>query len=206
MANSSLRLHLTNARSGASYRLSAARPVENNPIPQSVNFADRSDVDRMAPGGIFCKNLDSNNGLVFLSDPLPTTTEISGLFSGQFEFITNKKDFDFNVALYELTPSGEYFQLAPFWARASYVGDMSRRRLLTPGKGQRLDFCSTRLMSHQLHAGSRIVLVLSIIKEPGRQLNYGTGKGVSDETLQDAKLPLEIEWSSASYIELPVAK
>lgn len=37
-------------------------------------------------------------------------TEISGLFSGQLDFITNKKDADFNVALYELMPTGEYFQ------------------------------------------------------------------------------------------------
>jgi predicted acyl esterase len=206
MSNSMLQLHLTSAKSGDAYRLSAARPTEVTLIPQTVDFADRSDVDRMVPGGILGKNLDSSNGLVFLSDPLPGTTEISGLFSGRLEFVANKKDFDFNVALYELTPGGEYFQLAFCQARASYAGDISHRRLLTPGKRQSRDFHSMRLMSHQLQAASRIVLVLSVIKGPGRQINYGTGKDVSDETLQDAKLPLEIKWSGASYIELPVAK
>jgi hypothetical protein len=61
-------------------------------------------------------------------------------------------------------------------------------------------------MSHQLQAASRLVLVLSVIKEPGRQINYGTGKDVSDEALQDARIPLEIKWSGNSYIELPVAR
>jgi len=31
--------------------------------------------------------------------------------------------------------------------------------------------------------GSRVLAVLSVIKEPGRQINYGTGKDVSDETI-----------------------
>jgi putative CocE/NonD family hydrolase len=206
MTNSLLRLYLTSARSGGTYRLSEARPAENTTIPQTINFADRSDVDQMASRGILSKSLDSSNGLVFASDPVPSTTEISGLFSGRLEFITNKKDFDFNVVLYELTAAGEYFQLAPFWARASYVGHISDRRLLTPGKRQRLAFRSIRLTSHQLQAGSRIVLVLSVIKEPGRQINYGTGKDVSDETLQGTKSPLEIKWLDVSYIELPVEK
>jgi predicted acyl esterase len=131
---------------------------------------------------------------------------MSGLFSGRLEFVANKKDFDFTVALYDLTPNGEYFQLAPYWARASYVEDLSRRKLLIPDKRQRLDFRSVRLMSHQLQAGSRVVLVLSVIKEPGRQINYGTGKEVSDEALQDARIPLEIKWSGNSYVELPIAR
>ena len=116
----------------------------------------------------------------------------------------NKKDFDFQISLYELTPRGEYVQLAPYWARASHVNDLSHRRLLTPGKRQRLDFQSIRLMSRQLQTGSRVVAVLRVIKEPGRQINYGSGKNVSDETIADAKPPLMIRWFSDSYIQVPV--
>ena len=60
-------------------------------------------------------------------------------------------------------------------------------------------------MSHQLQQGSRIVAVLSVIKESERQINYGTGKDVSDESIKDATAPLEIKWYSDSYVDLPVS-
>jgi len=53
---------------------------------------------------------------------------------------------------------------------------------------------------------SRLVVVLSVIKDPGRQINYGTGKDVSNENIADAKEPLQIQWFGESYIIFPVAK
>lgn len=97
-------------------------------------------------------------------------------------------------------------QLTSYWTRASYIGDLSNRHLLTPGKRQRLDFESIRLMSRQLQQGSRVVMVLSVIKEKGRQINYGTGKDVSDETIADAKEPLQIKWFDDSFVDFPVGK
>jgi hypothetical protein len=171
----------------------------------TVNLADRSDIDRTVPGGgVVDKAIDRANALEFVSDPLPAPAEVSGLFSGHFEFITNKKDFDFNVALYELTPAGEYRLLAPYWSRASYAGHPGERRLLTPGKKERLDFESARLMSQQLQTGSRIVAVISVIKESGRQINYGSGKDVSTESIADAGEPLHIQWLPGSFLELPL--
>lgn len=171
----------------------------------TVNLGDRSDVDRAVPGGgVVDKEIDRANGLEFVSDPLPAPAEVSGLFSGHFEFITNKRDFDFNVALYERTPSGEYRLLAPYWSRASYTGHPGERRLLTPGKRERLDFESIRLMSQQLQTGSRLVAVISVIKESGRQINYGSGKDVSAESIADAGEPLHIQWLPGSFLELPL--
>lgn len=171
----------------------------------TVNLADRSDVDRVAPGGgVVDKEIDVANGLKFVSDPLAAPAEMSGLFSGHFEVVTNKKDFDFNIALYELTPGGEYHLLAPYWSRASYTGHPGERRLLTPGKRERLDFESIRLMSHQLEAGSRIVAVISVIRESGRQINYGSGRDVSAESIADAGEPLRIQWLAGSFLELPL--
>lgn len=173
----------------------------------TVNLADRSDVDREVPGGgVIDKAIDTANALRFVSDPIAAPAEISGLYSGHLEFIANKKDFDLNVALYEWTPAGEYVQLAPFWTRASYNGHRGERRLLTPGKRQRLDFESIRLTSRRLQPGSRIVAVLSVIKEIGRQINYGTGKDVSAETIADAREPLVIRWLRGSYLELPLSR
>jgi predicted acyl esterase len=132
--------------------------------------------------------------------------EVSGLFSGRLDLVVNKKDFDFEIDLYELTPNGEYVQLAPFWARASYLGHQGRRVLLTPGRRVHLDFRSIRLMSRRLEKGSRVVLVLSVIKGPDRQINYGSGKDVSDETIRDAGPKLAIRWYGDSYVDLPVSR
>lgn len=173
----------------------------------TVNLADRTDVDREVPGGgVIGKEIDVANALKFVSEPLAAPVEINGLFSGRLAVVTNKKDFDFQVTLYELTPAGEYVLLAPFWTRASYDGHPAERRLLTPGKREELDFHAIRLMSRRAAAGSRIVVVLNVIKELGRQINYGTGRDVSDETLADAGEPLRIELLDGSVVDVPVRK
>jgi putative CocE/NonD family hydrolase len=206
MAADSARYYLSAERDGSAdhaYRLSTAATA--GAIPLFVDLADRRDVDAQMPGGgVQDKGLDSANGLVFISEPLATPSEMSGLFSGHLEFTANKSDFDFEVRLFELSSDGDYLQLAPYWSRASYVQDLTHRNLLVAGRRQSLDFRSVRLMSRQLRAGSRVVAVLSIIKEPGREINYGTGKEVTDESSADAQTPLQISWFGGSYLDLPV--
>ncbi len=207
MSDSKLRFYLTTTKADKAYRLSAQAPARGSFVTQTMNFADRSDADRKVPGGgVVDKEVDIWNALEFVSDPLPAATEMSGLFSGRLDFVANKRDFDFEMDLYELTPKGEYVQLAPYWCRASYLGHLSQRELLTPGNRTQLEFQAVRLMSRQLEAGSRVVLVLTIPKGPDRQINYGTGKDVSDETIHDAGQSLEIQWYGGSYVELPVAR
>ena len=36
------------------------------------------------------------------------------------------------------------------------------------------------------------------------QINYGTGKDVSDETIADAGAPLEIKWFGDSSLSVPI--
>ena len=96
--------------------------------------------------------------------------------------------------------------MPPYWSRASYVEDATKRQLLTPGKRQTLSFTSRRLISHRAEPGSRLVVVLSVIKEQGRQINYGTGKDVSDETSADTGEPLIIELLGGSFIDMPVGR
>lgn len=208
MAGQRLRFYLSGADSGATYRLSPQLPSVHRPITLTVNLADRSDVDRISPssGEIIDKHLDTWNSLAFVSDPLLQPTELSGLFAGRLDFITNKRDFDFQVTLYQLTPRGEYFQLSYYWSRASYVRDLSRRRLLMPGQRQQLDFTSGRLTSRRFEPGSRLVVLLSILKQSGAQINYGTGKDVSDETIADAKEPVKVQWFGDSFIEVPIVR
>ncbi len=207
MADEKLRFYLTSSKAGQFYTLSRQKPAAESFVGQTVNFADRGDVDRKVPGGgVVDRAVDAWNGAAFVSEPLASATEMSGLFSGRLEFVTNKKDFDFEIDLYELTPKGDYVQLAPCYLRASCAAGLEERRFLTPGVRQSLSFESIRLMSRRLRAGSRVVMVLRVIKESARQINYGTGKDVSEETIQDAKAPLEIKWFGGSYVDLPVRK
>jgi hypothetical protein len=62
-------------------------------------------------------------------------------------------------------------------------------------------------MSRKLQAGSRVVMVLGVSKRRDRQINYGGGSDVSEESLEaTGKVPLKIRWYSASYIEIPVRR
>ena len=207
MPSSKLRLYLRTTKQSTTYQLSESKPEGDEFITQTVNLADRSDADKPRPGGgVLDKDFDSTNGVVFVSDPFTKRVEISGLFSGLLDFTANKKDFDFEIDLYKLTLAGEYLQLAPYWARASYVRDRTQRHLLTPGTRERLDISSIRLMSSEFEPGSRLVVALSVIKESGRQINYGSGKAVIEETTQDAGTPLQIKWYGESYLDLPVSR
>lgn len=109
---------------------------------------------------------------------------------------------DVGLVLYEITPEGQYFQLSYYLARASYAYDMSKRHLLKPGKLATIPFYRSRVFSKQLRKGSRLLLVLNIDKNPFAQINYGTGNDVSKETIKDAGTPLQIKWSTQSFIEL----
>jgi hypothetical protein len=55
-----------------------------------------------------------------------------------------------------------------------------------------------------LQPGSRLVMVLGINKRPDREINYGTGGDVSEESIADGKIPLKVRWFSDSYIDIPV--
>src|ERR1044072_6925078 len=111
---------------------------------------------------------------------------------------------DVGVVLYEVMPDGSYFHLSYFLGRASHAKDMSKRVLLTPGKKTAIPFNRTRMVSRQMQRGSRLLVVLNVNKNSFSQINYGTGKDVSDESITNATTPLEIKWYNDSFIQLPL--
>jgi putative CocE/NonD family hydrolase len=204
MAGERMRLYLDPARfSAESYR-----PPRAAFIRQSVDLKDRSDAAWVAPTDFISRSLAARNGLVFVSEPFSAPTRFSGLFSGSLEVTVNKMDMDLNVSLFELTPSGDYVQLynPTFELRASYAQDRSTRHLLQAGVRQRIGFRSERLTSRQFEAGSRLVMLLGLGKRPDREINYGTGNDVSEESLEDADEPYRIRWHSGSYIDIPASR
>ncbi len=137
-----------------------------------------------------------------MSEPFEKEVRVSGNLSGEMTVAINKKDFDFGLVLYELTPEGSYFQLSYFMGRASYSQDMGERKLLVPGEKISLPFDRSRFFSRQLQKGSRLVVSLNVIKNPFSQINYGTGKDVSQESIHDAGEPLVITWYPGSFVEI----
>ena len=203
MATRAQRLYLVPGAAPAANILSMqAQPKAG--VVQRVDFADRSDADWTPPPNVVNKALDPHLGLVFMGEPLLRDTELSGAFSGVLDFTVNKRDVDLAIGIYELNATGEYLDLAYGYQRASYAQDRRERRLLQPGVAQRLLVKDTRLLGRRLAAGSRIVVTLGVIKQPDRQLNLGSGKDPSDETLADAGVPLEIRWRGDSYLDFPV--
>jgi hypothetical protein len=47
--------------------------------------------------------------------------------------------------------------------------------------------------------------VLNLIKQPGEQINYGTGEDVRNEAVSDAGAPLTIDWFGDSFIDVPLS-
>jgi len=200
MSNDSMRLYLD----GESMTLARQRPDRGSYRAQLVDFADRGTQNNVFTSLITHDELPADNALAFVSEPLGEAVELSGNVTGEFVITMNKRDVDITFALYEQTPDGRYFFLNRYLGRASYANDRSNRVLLTPRETTVVPFSQTKVTSRRLSEGSRLVLLLSANKHAFEQINYGTGKDVSDESIADAGAALEILWRSGSYIDVPL--
>ncbi len=207
MNNDTLRFYLSNQQSGDRYQLSSQKPLKKEFLTETVDFADRKTSNTFYHADTIIYNkLDKSNGLVFMTDPIKKPLTVNGCFLGEIKAAINKNDFDYNINLYEQTPDGKYFYLSYFMSRASYAADHSIRKLLQPGQIATIPFINSYFTSRKISAGSRIVIVLSINKSQDNQINYGTSRDVSSETIKDAGEPLQVKWYNDSYIEVPVWK
>jgi uncharacterized protein len=208
MHDSELTLYLTDARSsGPYYRLTDQKPASPGFLVQTIDFADRhSETNNYYPAPIVGKKPNLSSALAFISEPFPTPVSVAGTLSGVLNARINKKDMDVGVVLYEVLPDGTLFQLTYFLGRASFARDMTTRHLLTPGRIEAIPFDRTRLVSRRLRAGSRLLVVLDVNKNSFHEVNYGTGKAVSTESIADATQPLRVEWRTDSYVKVPMSR
>jgi hypothetical protein len=208
MAEGSLRYFLEGAASGVNHHLSLHRKTKDTFVEQTTSFVDRKDAAWTPPTDLISRSLAPRHGTIFVSDPLTKPVVFNGLFTGHLDFAANKMDMDLNISVYELLPTGDYIRLfsPTYEIRASYAQDRARRHLLKAGERQKLTFKSERITSRQLLPGSRIAIVLSVGKRPDREINYGTGGDVSEESIADGRIPLKIQWYNDSYIDMPVHK
>ncbi len=206
MAGQTLKLYMDAKASEDTHLLAQRRNLKPAFVQQTVSFVDRTDAGRVPSTELVSKTLEAPNAAVFVSEPMSGQTELTGLFSGRLDFKVNKMDMDLCVILYEQRADGEYVRLfdPAYEFRASYARDRARRHLLKAGERQELTFKSERLTSRLLQKGSRLVFVIGISKRPDREINYGSGNDVSEESIADGRVPLKIRWYNDSYIEIPV--
>ncbi len=189
------------------YSLTENKPTRTGFLNQTVDFTDRTMVGENNYYIPFISNdsLPLSNGFSFITKPFEAEVEFNGSYFGELKMIINKKDMDYSIVVYEQTPEGKYFKLTQqHIGRASLAKDREKRQLLTPNQMELVPFTHIRMTSKKLKKGSRLILVLNVNKHPHEQVNYGTGKDVSIETIKDAKEPLEVKWFNDSYIKIPI--
>lgn len=211
MSNSTLTFHLVNEN--GNNKLTLTQPKVKSIIKQTVDLKDRTECrvyEQTDLNGIK-KVIDSTFSpakhlLVFESDPIVNPIVISGMITANLKIKSNKKDMDIALQLIEKTENGNYFTLNSNLQRASFDKNNNQRKLLKPNSQQTVVMNQNYLTCKQLEKGSKIIIAIGINKDPNWQINYGTGKDVSTETIEDAKEPFIIEWSSDSSITIPVLK
>jgi putative CocE/NonD family hydrolase len=206
MSDNQLKLYFSNEQSEEFFTLSSEKPKPSAEFVQTVDFTDRGTTANSDyyPDPIIRDEINTNSGFSFVSDPIENPVLVNGSFSGELKVTINKRDFDFGVTLYEVLPDGRYFHLSYIVARASYAKDITQRQLLEPGVATTIAFTNTRLVSRQLQKGSRLLVQIDVNKNSFSELNYGTGKLVSTETIQDSGDPLVVQWSEESFVVIPI--
>ncbi|PRX56649.1 CocE/NonD family hydrolase [Flagellimonas meridianipacifica] len=205
MSNTHLKFYLTTEKQNDIYTLNDEKPVNSAFLSQKVDFSDRKNGNNdYYPNPIIKEDMDLSNGFNFISEPLEESIVVNGSFLGELTVSINKKDFDFGVTLYEVMPNGKLFHLSYIVGRASYADDIENRQLLQPKEIERIPFSNTHLVSKKLSKGSRLLVYINVNKNPFSELNYGTGKTVSEESIKDAHEPLEVKWYNDSYVEIPI--
>ncbi|WP_422858679.1 CocE/NonD family hydrolase [Flagellimonas sp. S174] len=207
MSNRNLKFYLTDQRQKDIYTMSREKPSVSGFLSQTVDFADREIGNNdYYPNPIIREEMDLSNGFNFISEPLESSVMVNGSFLGELDVSINKKDFDFGVTLYEVMPDGRLFHLSYIVGRASYAHDITTRELLEPGQREKIPFSNTHLVSKKISKGSRLLIYVNVNKNAFSELNYGTGKTISEESINDVDGPLKIKWYNDSFVEIPIWK
>jgi len=211
MYNDSLVFHPGAALSKGFYAL-ATKPASNTIIHQNIDLAYRGETlhvgeneEGLLPIIDSVLRLDPNK-LVFVSEPFTKSVTISGPIRADVLAKINKKDMDLVLELYEQFADGRIMYLSKNIQRASYARVLGQRNLLTPGKWEQIPLTENYQATKRLSSGSRIIIRLGINKSPDWQINYGTGRDVSTESIKDATEPLEIDWSGETRFVVRVLR
>lgn len=202
MHNSSLKFYLQDKKNTSSV---FNKPETKNFTTQIVDLKNRDQKDTYYK--VSKKDsIKMTNSVAFESEVLDKDIIMSGNLSGVFNVSINKRDFDTDTSLYQIQPDGKSSLLSTHIVRASYAKNNEKRQLLEPNKMEQIPINNSYFMSKKIEKGSKLLLLVGVNKSPNWQINYGSGKDVSDETVKDSGKPMEIKWYNDSYVEIPVYK
>ncbi|WP_326982143.1 CocE/NonD family hydrolase [Chryseobacterium sp. MYb264] len=196
-----LRFYLTK-KADSVLALSQRKPSQSEYVKQMVDFSDREDKNSYYT--LKKDSINTTNSVVYTTEVLDKDLIINGAFSAKLKAMINKKDMDITITLMQVKPEGGFFFLSNYLGRASYIKNREERQLLKPNEIEEISITNSTFVGKKIPKGSQLIVLLGVNKNPNTQINYGTGKDVSDETIQDAKEPLEVKWYNDSYIEIPV--
>ncbi len=204
MTNDTIKFHFSTTKTDGFFALKSK--VNPSEIEMVIDFKDRESMNNTEyyPWPLEKDNINLKDGLIFKSEALKEDVIINGSFIGSLEFSINKKDVDYSVIVYQLTPENKYFHLSYYIGRASFAKDREHRNLLIPNKKAKVSFDNSKLISKKIEKDSRIVVVVNVNKNNNAQINYGTGRDVNSESIKDAEIPLKITFTGNSSISLPV--
>ncbi|WP_338733927.1 CocE/NonD family hydrolase [Mangrovimonas cancribranchiae] len=204
MTNDTLTYYLSGTEIDDFHQLKSK--ANSSKVDLTVDLKDRESMTNTEyyPWPLEKDNINLKDGLIFKSEVLKEDIIINGSFTGNLEFSINKKDVDYSVIVYQLTPENKYFHLSYYIGRASFAKDREYRNLLVPNKKAQVSFNNSKLISKKIEKGSRIVVVVNVNKNNNAQINYGTGGDVNSESIKDAEIPLKITFTGNSSISLPV--
>jgi putative CocE/NonD family hydrolase len=202
MHNSSLKFYLQDKKNTSSV---FNKPETKNFTTQIVDLKNRDQKDTYYK--VSKKDsIKMTNSVAFESEVLDKDIIMSGNLSGVFNVSINKRDFDTDTSLYQIQPDGKSSLLSTHIVRASYAKNNEKRQLLEPNKMEQIPINNSYFMSKKIEKGSKLLLLVGVNKSPNWQINYGSGKDVSDEAVKDSGEPMEIKWYNDSYVEIPVYK
>ncbi|WP_316838671.1 CocE/NonD family hydrolase [Pedobacter gandavensis] len=198
-----LQFYFSEEKKGKYYQLTTKKTTGK--LAQEMDFSSREISTKVPDYNLLTDTIDTKGSLIFISEALKEEVTLNGQFSATLQVVINKRDLDIVVGLYEQQADGKFFRLSASLHRASYAKDRSKRNLLKPGKLESIPITG-KFISKRLHKGSKLMLSLELIKNPNFQVNYGTDKAVSDESILDAISPLKVQWLGSSAIQIPIKR
>jgi uncharacterized protein len=202
MNNDTLTFYLGTEKDSLDFKMTTLNNTEIKYTEQEIDFKDRGDT-------VFNPNqklnsLDKKNIYTYITPVFKDSFEINGVIVGEILASINKKDFDILLDIQEVDADGKTFFISSNYFRASYAKDKTTRNLLKPEQVETIPIVNNYMTSLKIKAGSRLVFGIGVVKKASAQINYGTGKDVSDETILDAGEPLKVKWYNGTYFKVPI--
>lgn len=178
-------------------------PLDTRPGELEINPSPNGLTDQTQELNLF------GGGLVYHSEPFARDTEVTGYLKFVAWMSMDVPDTDFQVAVYEITPSGTSILLTQDMMRARYRESLKEQKLVKPGDINRYEFSGFTFFSRQIAKGSRLRLVVCSPNSIQLEKNYNSGGVVAEESGKDARtahVSLYHDNQHESYLVTPVVK